>query len=121
MLVTTEVLVASRCINTGHKTGLRFAPAYGAHDSLHAKVKCFYMELERVIPPHESLPDTTKYKLYRYVRASISQTGSVKRTLQCHAIISVRNPIGETICEISKGNICELGSLPNASEARLGT
>jgi hypothetical protein len=76
------------------------------------------MELKRIIPLHESLPDT-KYKFYRYVRASTAQTVSAKRTLQvCHEIISVRNPnpMGETVCEISQGNLCELGSLPNTSD-----
>jgi hypothetical protein len=87
-----------------------------------AKVKYFCVELERIIPLHELLPDTTKYKFHGYVRASTAQTVSAKCTLQvCHEIISLRNPIGETICKISKGNKCELGSLPNASETRLGT
>jgi hypothetical protein len=81
------------------------------------------MELKRIILLYESLPDT-KYEFYRYMRASTAQTVSAKHTLQvCHEIISVHNPnpMGETVCEISKGNLCELGSLPNTSEAHLGT
>ncbi|KAJ7140662.1 hypothetical protein C8R44DRAFT_726395 [Mycena epipterygia] len=73
--LVSETYTYTSINNILYKTCLRFAPAYGGTHGLLGKV--------------------------RYVRSSTAQTVSAKRTLQvCHEIVSMHNPIGETIYKL---------------------